>query len=94
MSVNPVALYGAHNSPRIVAQQGAFLLFGSGLVPMETLVQSGDFPRTALYKILIAPSNQQTIRRSLLSQGITETAVFPDLDGLAQETRRHFGFDS
>lgn len=31
----PVALYGAHNSARIVAQQGAFTIFGSSRRPME-----------------------------------------------------------
>ena len=28
MNVHPVAIYGAHNSPRIVAQRGCFVIFG------------------------------------------------------------------
>jgi hypothetical protein len=33
------------------------------------------------------------MRNSLLNQGITESTVFPDLEGLARETKRHFGFE-
>lgn len=93
MKVHPVALYGAHNSPRIVAQQGVFTIFGTGQAPMEKLVTDGDFPQSALTKITVAPSRVRSLRKSLLSQGITEAVVFPDLEGLALETKRHFGFE-
>jgi FRG domain-containing protein len=93
MKVHPVALYGAHNSPRIVAQQGVFTIFGTGQSPMEDLVTAGTFPRTVLTKIVVSPSRVRRLRKSLLSQGITEVAVFPDLEGLAAETKRHFGFE-
>ncbi|HTB02320.1 MAG TPA: hypothetical protein VK804_17775, partial [Bradyrhizobium sp.] len=93
MKVHPVALYGAHNSPRIVAQQGVFTIFGTGQAPMEELVGSGTFPQTALTKIVVAPSRIRRIRKSLLNQGVTEAVVFPDLEGLALETKRHFGFE-
>jgi hypothetical protein len=91
--VYPVALYGAHNSPRIVAQQGVFTIFGTGQGPMETLVVSGPFPKSSLIKIVIASSHVRGIRKALLSQGVTEAVVFPDLQGLASETKRYFGFE-
>ena len=31
----PVAVYGAHNSPRIVAQRGVFTVFGKITKPLE-----------------------------------------------------------
>jgi hypothetical protein len=89
----PVALYGAHNSPRIVAQRGVFTIFGANRKPMETLVKGGDFPSAALSCILVNHRRVTSMRDSLLSQGTTETVVFPDLDGLARETKRFFGFE-
>jgi FRG domain len=93
MKVHPVALYGAHNSPRIVAQQGVFTIFGKGRVPMERLVLEGTFEPSTLTKIVVASEKIRRIRQSLLNQGITEAVVFPDLEGLALETKRHFGFE-
>ncbi len=89
----PVALYGAHNSPRIVAQRGVFTIFGANRKPMENLVKSSDFPSSALSCIVVNHRRIQSMRSSLLSQGTTETVVFPDLDGLARETKRFFGFE-
>lgn len=88
----PVALYGAHNSPRIVAQQGVFTIFGDRKDPMETLITKGEFPAKSLRCIKILPSRVSDFRESLLNQGVTESTVFPDLEGLARETKRHFGF--
>jgi FRG domain len=92
MSDLPVALYGAHNSARIVAQQGAFTIFGSKRAPMESLASHNDFPQSALMCIVVHHTRIVSMRQSLLRQGITETVVFPDLGGLAQETKRFFGF--
>jgi FRG domain-containing protein len=89
----PVALFGAHNSPRIVAQQGVFTIFGTHVKPMENLVESGQFPQSALTAIVVDAARISPIRQSLLDQGITETVVFPDLEGLAKETKRFFGFE-
>ncbi len=88
----PVALYGAHNSPRIVAQQGVFTIFGDDQTPIEKLARGKSF-KGALARIVVPPGKVRSIRKSLLAQGITETVVFPDLEGLAKETRRHFGFE-
>jgi len=93
MNAYPVALYGAHNSARIVAQQGVFTIFGTHKVPMEALVRNGTFPQSALCRVIVPPSRVTPMRTSLLNQGITETSVFPDLEGLARETKRHFGFE-
>lgn len=92
MSNFPVAIYGAHNSPRIVAQQGAFTIFGSSRNAMAGLIETGDFPKAALSCIVIRAPRIASMRDSILRQGITETVVFPDLEGLARETKRHFGF--
>lgn len=93
MNALPVAMYGAHNSARIVAQQGVFAIFGVDQTPMDALIRKGKIPSSVLSCIVIPARRIGQMRRSILNQGITETVVFPDLDGLARETKRHFGFE-
>lgn len=92
MHSQPVALYGAHNSARIVAQQGVFVLFGRDAKPMEQVYRSG-FPSESLIKIIVPRTRILALRKSLLNHGITESVVFPDLESLAKETKRIFGFE-
>jgi len=93
MSKYPVALYGAHNSSRIVAQQGVFAIFGQERTSMDQLSNRHRFSGTELKKLSLLPSRILSMRKSLLNHGITESVVFPDLEGLARETTRHFGFE-
>ena len=88
----PVMIYGTYNSPRIVAQRGGFALFGQGTDPMEKVFSEQNFPSKALVKIEISKDHVDAIRASLFRKGFTESVVFPDLDGLAKEIRREFGF--
>lgn len=93
MNVQPVALYGAHNSPRIVAQRGAFTIFGQSLSGMEKSYVKDGFPEGCLTKIVLRREVLPAMRASILSHGITESVVFPDLEGLAKEIKRGFGFE-
>lgn len=93
MNTHPVALYGAHNSPRIVAQQGVFMIFGQDTQPMEKLYAEGAFPADALVRVTLQRAIIAKVRSSLLSHGVTESVVFPDLEGLAREIKRNFGFE-
>jgi hypothetical protein len=93
MHNQPVALYGAHNSTRIVAQQGVFTIFGRDTKPMEQVFKADDFPAECLTKITVKRSLISPLRKSLLNHGITESVVFPDLEGLAREIKRVFGFE-
>jgi hypothetical protein len=88
----PVMVYGTYNSPRIVAQRGGFALFGQGTDPMEQVFSTKGFPDKVLKKIEIEKNIVDEIRASLFRKGFTESVVFPDLDGLAKEIRREFGF--
>lgn len=90
---HPVALYGAHNSPRIVAQRGVFVVFGQDTKPMEEIFVSEGFPADSLIKVTLKRSVLPQIRRSVLNHGITESVVFPDLEGLAKEIKRTLGFE-
>jgi hypothetical protein len=92
MNKYPVALFGEHNSPRIVAQQGVFTIFGQIIAPMEEQYIANNFPEDSLIRIILESSVINGMRKSLLRHGITETVVFPDLEGLALEIKRSFDF--
>lgn len=88
----PVALYGAHNSPRIVAQQGTFVIFGSKITPMEDLYRRGPYPDGCLARVTISRGSIGALRLSLFRHGFTEGSMFPDLEGLGRDLRRSLGF--
>lgn len=88
----PVAVYGVHNSPRIVSQRGVFTLFGSATESMHDMYAVGDFEQDALQKIEIRGKHQDVVFRELTAAGILDSTVYPDLDGLARELRRASGY--
>lgn len=93
MNTCPVALYGAHNSPRIVAQRGVFTIFGQNTKATERVFDDDQFPSDCLIKLVLKRSRIASFRRSVLNYGVCESVVFPDLEGLAKEIRRNFGFE-
>ncbi|CDO36928.1 FRG domain-containing protein [Novosphingobium sp. KN65.2] len=91
-ATKPVMIYGTHNSPRIVAQRGVFALFGKGLTPMEKIFEDEAFSKDILTKVIIKKEHIDGVLKSLFQKGITESVIFPDLQGLALEIRRKFGY--
>lgn len=89
----PVAILGIHNSPRIVAQRGSFTLFGKSLSPMEDIYTSHDFPVDTLSKIIIPATSIGALIDKLVWMGISDSVIYPDLEGLAKETKRQFGYE-
>lgn len=89
---HPVAILGIHNSPRIVAQRGSFCLFGKSLSPMETIFTEGVFHQDTLKKLIIPRVHVDGLLRQLISMGVSDAAVYPDLEGLARESKRIFGY--
>lgn len=89
---NPAAIMGIHNSPRIVAQRGVFTIFGSNIKPMEDIFQADPFQDGALSKLVIPKANIGSLLEKMFCMGFTDAVAFPDLEGLARETKRYFGF--
>lgn len=85
----PVAIYGTHNSARIVAQRGTFVVWGTGLDSMETIAQTESGPY--LWKLLL-DGDPVEWRKDLLFLGIQETTVYPDMGSLATEIGRMEGW--
>lgn len=92
MNNAPVALYGAHNSPRIVAQRGVFTIFGKNTAAMEKTYSSDSYPTDSLIKVTLQRTYLPVLRAAILRYGVTESVIYPDLDGLASEIRRVFKF--
>ncbi len=91
MNNAPVALYGTHNSPRIVAQRGVFTVAGQSLDPLESF-SNPEHHTGSLIRIDIPERSRDRILIDLRSTGFSESMIFPDLDGLARELSHKEGF--
>lgn len=89
LPASPVALVPVHISKRVVAQSSCFTVFGSVSNGLEQLFIKRNPIR--LHKILIDPKSFSSIRTDLMTCGITETAVFPDVEALSRELRGWWG---
>jgi hypothetical protein len=92
LSTKPVAMAGLHNSSRIVAQRGAFTIFGSDKKPMEQIYADAGFPDNSLVKVVLPSASLSALQQSLFGMGYSDSMIYPDLTGLAKEIKRHFGF--
>jgi len=94
MKPKPLAMYGTHNTRRIAAQQGTFVVFGEDTDPMERIYGKGGFQDKGevLVKLEIPADRVGDVLSSLTAVGITDSLVLPDLEGLAMETKRRFEF--
>ena len=80
----PVAVYPTHFARRFSTQRSCFTVHGSDQKPLEKLYRG---PRTRLEKIVIPADAVEDIRDDLLTCGIDEVTIFPDLDGLGRAIR-------
>jgi hypothetical protein len=89
----PIAIYGVHNSQRIVAQRGVFVCFGKDTRSMEICYEQEGFPEDCLVKAVIPKAKLLHMHDALRRHGVTDSVAFPDLDGLAREIKREFAFE-
>lgn len=85
----PIAIFGAHNSNRIVAQRGTFLVWGKDTRPLEEFVKPDD--TTVIWRISLKAARAQ-MQENLRFLGFSETMVFPELQSLADELTRVEGW--
>jgi hypothetical protein len=87
----PVAIFPPHIDGRIVAQKSVFTLHGRKKNGFHILCKR--YPKAQICQFRIA-ADPTTIRKMLLQLnklGITETTIFPDLEGLAREIQAEYG---
>jgi hypothetical protein len=85
---SPVAIFGTHNSKRIVAQRGTFMIWGNDTRPLEDF--SNETSAT-VWKLSIR-GNRGELLRDLALLGFGETMVFPELPALATELSKTEGW--
>ncbi len=85
---SPVMMFGTHNSGRIVAQRGTFMVWGEDMRPMEDFADELD---VTLWRLEI-DGHRLALARDLNLLGFGETMVFPDLSALAAELARVEGW--
>lgn len=79
----PLAIEPAHLVRRISAQRSCFTIHGKEPDGLTEVAE--DKGRGHLVKIVIPRNRVVRIKRELSTCGITETTVFPDLEGLSRE---------
>lgn len=87
----PLAIQGIMNNPRINAQKGRFIIFGSEPKPLEVYAQQFKIRNNVLHPLVIDKNAKPKILADLESYGVTYSTIFPDLEGLAIEIRRRHG---
>ena len=81
----PLVLDFPHITRRVAAQRSRFVVFGTDY---EFL--SNEFKREDAFinRICIDGNYRRSIRTELRDCGITESVIYPDLDGVGRETRK------
>ncbi len=85
----PIAMFGAHNSNRIVAQRGTFVVWGKETKSLEQFAE--DMTGDLLWRVDLT-ADRDKLFTDLHSLGFGETMIFPELSFLAQELSREEGW--
>jgi hypothetical protein len=83
VDLDPVAAIGPRNSPRMVAQAGTFTIMHAQPRPVEEV---GDGEH--VWRFIVPSAFKQPLREELELLGVTKSALFPDLDQVAEVARK------
>ena len=83
----PLLWDSPHVTRRVAAQRSRFMIFGTDPQWLSALVNR---PNSRLRTITITTGSIGRIRQELKDAGVTESVVFPDLDGLGRELRQNW----
>ena len=81
----PIAIHPTYVHPRLRSQRSCFTIHGKRKSGLDTLVS-----RSILRRYVVDPASRQSMINELALLGITDSVVFPDLDGLAAELKERF----
>lgn len=93
MPSDPVAIHGTYNSPRIVAQRGAFTIFGKNTQSMEEIYKKYSTHEEILVKLVLPRDKIGLLLEATVNMGYSDSVIYPDLDGLAKEIKRYFKYE-
>ncbi|MGA2171077.1 MAG: FRG domain-containing protein [Terracidiphilus sp.] len=83
--ITPVLWDSPHLTRRVAAQRSRFMIFGTDPTWLAELARDKD---SRLIAMNIPVGSINTIKQELKDAGITESVVFPDLDGLGRELKQ------
>jgi hypothetical protein len=81
----PLLWDSPHVSRRVAAQRSRFMIFGSDPLWLAKFAERKD---SKLKSIRIPTRSISGIKRQLRDAGVTESVVYPDLDGLGRELKQ------
>jgi hypothetical protein len=81
----PLLLNFPHITRRVAAQRSRFIVFGTATAWLAEEFEKLDSPIQA---ITIDASSRHKMRLELRDSGVTESVIYPDLDGLGREIRQ------
>jgi len=83
---HPIGVIPVHKSKRIVVQKGMFTIHGDDQTPLEDIERLKPW----LKRIDIKYEQTDIIKAELQMAGVTQSSLFPELSGLAQELREYW----
>ena len=81
----PVVVYPTYIHPRLRAQRSCFTIHGHQKQSLNSLISN-----TILKRYTLDPTRHQSMISELRLLGVTDSVVFPELDGLALEFKSQF----
>jgi hypothetical protein len=72
---------------RVAAQRSRFIVFGTA---PEWLAEELGRPDSSLRMVTVDADSISKIRMELRDSGVTESVIFPDLDGLGREIKQRW----
>ena len=83
----PLALDPPHIARRVAVQHSHFTIHGTDPMGLMTL---RNHARNRLVKIALPQASIEQTRVDLYTCGVTDSVIFPDLEGLSRELTRYF----
>jgi hypothetical protein len=81
----PLVLDFPQITRRVAAQRSRFVVFGTDLEFLANEMKVQDGP---LSRLSVNGKSRRSLRRELRDSGITESVIYPDLDGLGREMKQ------
>jgi hypothetical protein len=89
LSQVPLLWDSPHVTRRIAAQRSRFMIFGQNYKWMADLSEKRE---AHLHEIMIPARSINRMKLELRDAGMTESVIFPDLDGLGRELKQIWEF--
>lgn len=84
----PIAVLPPHSDERVVVQRSVFTIHGSDRKGLHTVFRKARRPK--IVQLQIDNDYADLIKGSVAALGVTESTVFPELEGIARDLKEEF----